>query len=330
MRLASFCFNIEREAIGGAQTPAIAFVKWCGIFGLECDLVSNNLDVNPDIPFVTTYIRDEEELNEYDAVYFSTIDKFGGTNFNYDKLTVPFAVHIHAEFDINLYGNMDRIYKIMQMATVPVVIGLGFWPWHNELLWLPCAQPEYLLDGTEIWGSHDRDGIIYAARLSEWKNAHLLALFSHDTSFTDIYGRIDVYGNANESKYQRQIDSYDPFWRYREGIFNIYDFQSIKARNSQYRYIWDVSGTDSYKLKIPRLNLAAVEGMKFGLVPIVKPESINSEARGACISVNELLMHHDYYEVRERMVDVLMGNNVYTYYNVRKQFARILNALNRG
>jgi len=323
MRIASFCFNTERSSIGGAQTPAVAFVKWCREFNIDCDLVTNNNNINSDIPYPVIFIDDPEFLNTYDAVYFSTIGKFGDSSFYYESLTVPFVVNIHAEFDIDLYGNPDRVDQIMKMATSVIVIGEGYWPWHNQLLWHPCAQPEYLIDGTEGFDDSYRDGLIYAARLSEWKNAHILAHMSEP--FNYAHGRIHVYGKANDPEYQKNIDFHNPLWEYKEEIFNAYDYEYMKRRNSGYKYIWDVSGSERYKIQILRLNLVAIEGMKFGLIPIADPKS--AHPKSFYIPIDELLNIHDYPGLREEMLDTLFSNQIYTYHSVKYQFEIILNEL---
>lgn len=339
MKIASYCFHLRKDQVGGAQVPAVAFMHWARNFGIACDLVTSrafipNSGISEDISkhYQVKIIDSEDELNEYDAVFFSTPDVFGGSNFDFNKITIPRASMAHAEFDSELYGGPERFHSIMSTADVPIVIGEGYWPGlrAKEKLWYPCTLPEYLLRDAVL---SEADGIMYAARLSDWKNAHLLGLLSKIRKFRDsVHRRIHVYGKANRADYAFLLQDIAPKWTSREGVFSVYDLLEIQSRNSQYKFYWDVSGRDSYWFKLKRLNLAAVEALRYGQIPIAWKDQVPAELRNLIIPVENILSNPSYlhsiseHDIARRMED-FVENNVYTYEYVADQMQIIFEEL---
>lgn len=343
MKIASFCFHLKQDQVGGAQIPAIAFKKWAELFNIECDLVTHSDFctselINPDIPCQVKIIDNEQELNEYQAVFFSTVDHFGGSNFDFDKITIPRASMAHAEFDNTMFGGLKRFYSVMKTAQVPIVIGTHYWKLRGyEYLWYPCCFPEYLINGAEQFPMGIHEGILYSARLSDWKNAHLLAMLSKIHQFRDSVGyKISVFGKANKPKYQDLINDINPNWNEETSVYNVYDYPSIAKRNSQHQYIWEVSGANDYWFELYRFNLSAVEGMKFGLVPIAHIDAVHDVCKRFTIDIKKILSNPGYLskinhgKQRQLMFNHLLDyDRAYTYNSVESQIERILNDLVR-
>ena len=329
MKIASFCFHTGMEQVGGAQIPAISFYEWAVLFGIDCDIVTNSKNISEHIPYEIRVIDDESELSEYDAVFFSTPDSFGGSSFDFKKVRTKTAIMTHAEFDNKYYGSEKRFTEIMTGADIQIVIGDNYWGFSDELLWYPCCSPSYLLKDFEF-KSDNRDGMLYAARLSKWKNAHLLAMLSRVHSFYESCGEIiDVFGIENNPNYAKMISGIEPHWNRKSQIYNVYDFNSVSSRNSKYKYVWDVSRAHDYKFELKRFNLSAVEAMRFGCIPIAHIDSINEGTKEFTIDINDILSSPDYLssiDIKRQqciMAEALEKNNCYTFSSVKSQMENI-------
>lgn len=336
MKIASFCFHLKKEEVGGAQVPAIAFKKWCDILNVDCDLVGMGDNFSEDIPVPIINIEDESELNEYDAVFFSTPGKITISPFNFDKVTAKKAVMFHAEFDNRIYPAFSECAARKDMKKI--VIGKKYWGFKQELLWYPCCLPEYLLTEDIVskdtyFNNEDRSGLIYQARLSSWKNSNMLAFLSKSSNFKEsVENKIDIVGNFNNENYSEFVNDIKPDISIENKIYNGYDFQN-KRYLSGYNWFWDVSGTPLYKLNLKRFNLSAVEAMRFGCVPIIKKDSLFFEAQKFSIDYEEifhntkLLGNISQNASRYHMAEVLLDETEYNYNSVMKQISNIIEEL---
>lgn len=271
MRIASVCFNAGRDQVGGAQVPAYAFKQWCQQLGHQCDFVSAYSGyLSNDIPCPIRRIAEAYHLDNYDAVFFST---FG--DFDFHNMTVPFTFMIHAEFDPSNYENgLKRMMQVseLKMCKFVTVIGNDYWSFEKQKLWYPCCMPNYLINGSEK-PILNKKGLLYAARISTWKNLHTVAQLSNDFTFSNFIKDIGVFGAANKSEYLDHVMAQNPKFDIDNSVFSVYDVKKIKQRNSKYKYFWDVNGSNQYKIELKRVNLACVEAMKFGCIPIVNMET---------------------------------------------------------
>lgn len=242
----SIGFNNAAGDIGGAQIPAHAFNEWCKILGVDCTF--------------STSVK-----GECDWMFLSTPGPMVGKT---EIPTVPFAMMIHAEFDYNLYESLHPLLD-SPLCKLVVVIGLDYWKFpQKELYWHPCTLPRYLIKEDTEFSLEKRKGLIYAARVSSWKGINKLAALSNYKKFYDAVDRtIDIFGGQS-SDFDIEPGRYN--WSSsRYSIMNG-DMDDIFPR---YKYFWDVSGSPKYKIKIPRLNLAAVEAMSFGCTPVADPDT---------------------------------------------------------
>jgi hypothetical protein len=275
---------MAREQVGGAQVPAVAFKEWCELLGHTCKLFSAFPGyLSDDIPHPVWRLNNASELDDFDAVFFST---FG--DFDFENMTVPFTFMVHAEFDIN-DGNQLLINKTskLPLCKFVTVIGLDYWGFEKQKLWYPCCMPEYLIDGTEE-AQKNKNGLLYAARISSWKNLDILARLSNDEKFKSFAGEIKVFGAANKSQYYDLVMSNKPDFTIDNSVFSVYDVEQIKERNSQFKYFWDVNGTTEYKIELKRVNLACVEAIKFGCIPIVDFNTIPEFMKHFCIDISDV------------------------------------------
>lgn len=319
-KIASFCFNTEKENIGGAQVPAVAFKRWCDILNIQCELVTNKKIISEYLPEFKI-IKSAEELNDFDAVFFSTPGKL-----DFEAIQIPFTVMVHAEFDKNFYA--DSFYESTKFSNFVTVIGENYWNFRHQNIWYPCCLPEYLVNDRRV-RCDNKDGVVYSARLSTWKNAHLLALLSKDSRFIEKFGEVKIFGKANKSKYSKRINAIDE--DINEEIYNGYDIQESRLKFSQYKYFWDVSGNFNYNIKLLRFNLACVEAMKFGCVPIIKPQSVPEKFRDYCINIYDIIddrkVFLSYETLSSSIYNSLLESN-YSFYAVKKQVINILCDLN--
>jgi hypothetical protein len=308
-RLASVTFNGKKEQVGGAQIPALAFKKWCDILGIDCDYIDYN------------NLWDKQELNNYTGVFFCTPINY--SILNECKLNVPFVSMIHAEFDKKLI-----IDEANDQAEAIAVIGFNYWDCFKpkQLYWHPCTLPEYLLTGDEVF-EKNKSGLIYAARLSKWKNALLLSALTKYQPFMDIVEHVTVYGEANREWYENAIEILDPNWTRIKGIYSINDFEESKNRFEKFNLFWDVCGNKNYKIKIPRINLAAYEAMKFGVIPIVDQTNTPPSTDYFTIDLNKLGQDINRINIKRALLVEGARYKFYGYNQVKQQVSQIIEVL---
>jgi hypothetical protein len=309
MKIASVTFSGSKEQVGGAQIPALAFKKWCDIFNIECDYLNYN------------DIWDKRELNNYNSVFFCT--PINNTILKECQLTIPFVSMIHAEFDKKLV-----IDDANDKAEAIVVIGINYWDCFKpkQLYWHPCTLPEYLLTGDEVFND-DKSGLVYAARLSKWKNALMLSALTKYKPFMNIVNHVTIYGEANRAWYEDAIEILDPNWTRVRGIYSINDFEETRNRFENFKLFWDVCGNKNYKIKIPRINLAAYEAMKFGGIPIVNQINTPESTHPFTIDLNMLENDINIIDYKREYMLAGASYKFYGYNQVKQQVSRIIEAL---
>lgn len=298
----SICFHPETHQVGGGQVPAFAFKAWCEILNIDC-----NMHVGVD--------------NDCDWLFLST-PGIMKADYIHD-IEVPFAMMIHAEFDFDLYPALTYLLH-HEMCKLVVVIGEGYWNFDKpELYWHPCTLPEYLISENTHFDNSNRYGLLYAARISSWKGINKLAALSeYDHFFSEVDGRIDVYGEQS-SEFKIEPGRYDM----KNKAYSIYEFDKMEKLYQQYRYIWDVSGNANYQLEIKRLNLAAVEAMRFGCIPIAGASSAYPFARKWIVDLNRGFPS-DYISAQTQMKEEVLQSPI-CYDSVQSQVENIIDFMEK-
>lgn len=332
MKIASVCNYPNKTNVGGGQVPAVAFKKWCDIYLVDCDVVSiadTNNGINTMIPDLKV-VKSEYELNEYDFIFFSSIGSI-----DYEKIKQRFAVMLHAEFDKTFYGE-ERSELAIKKSDFVVVIGNDYWKTKKrEFFWYPCTLPEYLLrisddfEKVNDWGDIS---LLYSARLSTWKNAALLAAFTHLSDYKHSIGKTVVYGEANNKYYGDAILRMNPNWEKKHGIYNIYDNDETKERHKGFHLFWDVNGSDTYRVQLKRMNLSAFEALKFGLLPVVDSNAVPDVIKYNSIWYDRINRLHSAYSTntfntyrQESIYNI--ARSEFGYQGVSEQITRILYAI---
>ena len=297
MKLASVSFHHLPEQIGGAHIPAVAFKEWCDELGVECDLVC---------------YKQGQSFEGYDGVFFCTPPALDAIV----NIDVPFIVMIHAEFD-----QFD--WRVMNMAKAVVVIDQEdkYWDFNNSIYWHPCCRPSHLLKGDEVFDVQ-REGVLYAARLSTWKNAAMLVAISEQAGFR-YFGGVTIFGKANNDEYGKFVRSqkHDNV----KFVDGIYTHEQLIPHYKSNLMFWDVSGTHDYKIEIKRLNLAAFEAMKYGCIPIVDPRTVPDVINEFAIDYRNLLdVSSHYYSHRRTKMLNLAKTSYFGYEAVKKQVNKII------
>lgn len=298
-------FHPEEKYVGGAQVPTFAFYRWCSILGIDCEIID---------------YWDIESLNECDWIFFGTPGRMNtippAYKFSINDISVPFVYMVHAEFDLSLY---DEWHDFMghEMCNAVVIIGNDYWQMDvPEFYWHPCTLPEYLLKEEHEFDNSNRYGLLYAARLSRWKGMDKLEPLSRFKDFaTAVDNRIDVFGEG-------LIDLQGGNYRLHRVAFSIKDFEEIEKRNSQYKYFWDVCGNAEYQFDIKRLNLAAVEAVRFGCIPIVDKNSVYPFALDFCVTL-ENGFPKNFYSAQENMKEKVLESPM-SYDSVKAQVEKII------
>lgn len=297
MKLASVTFHGDKSQVGGAQIPALAFKKWCGIFGISCDYLAS-----PSI----------DELCEYTGVFFCT-----PPNWELVKHIDNYSLMIHTEFD-------PYSRYVMNKAKSIVCIDSLYWSYPNSIEWHPCTLPEMLLNGSESFPDwDDRAGTIYSARVSTWKNANVLKAYTNLTAFNEIYGPVSIYGKANNSGFGRFVKDTLGCVQH---IDSVYDINSMALHHKRHKFFWDVSGSTSYTADIKRLNLSCFEAMKSGCIPIVNMDFVPDEVKDFCIDFREVHKEHDFNSMLRNMVQGAV-DRYYGLAQIRQNVLKIIESI---
>ena len=293
----TICFHGNKDEIGGGQIPAFAFHEWLGIFGIESK-IGFEIDNDADWLFLATPGRMMEELIK--------------------DIEVPFAMMIHAEFDVNIYPSLPKLLKNSNCKLI-VVIGEQYWDFDQpQLYWHPCTLPYYLMTEGDNFDNSNRYGLLYSARISKWKGINKLSALSKFKPFLDsVDHRIDVFGKQT-SDFIIEPGNYTLV---NKGV-DIYDKKSICNLYRQYKYFWDVSGSKEYDIKIKRLNLAAIEAMKFGVIPIADGKTAYPFSKKFMIDL-ENGFPGDFVFAQEKMKEDVLNSPI-CYDAVEKQVKNII------
>jgi hypothetical protein len=300
VKIASVTNHNSNESVGGGYIPAVAFRDWCVILGHECDLI-HYMDGCIDV------------INkEYDALFISNPT----VEIKACEIDIPYVVMIHAEFD-KMY---DVAWKDDAKSMITIDKDQTHWQYDEEIFWHPCTLPSLLIKGDEHF-KDGKNGTIYAARLSTWKNANTLMAYSNMNIFQDEYGPVHIYGKANNEAFGEFCDS---VLSDVERIPMVFDIHDMQRKLKHYKYFWDVSGNLDYTLNIKRLNLAAFEAMKQGCIPIVDKGAIPEELHPYCIDFRDI---GNAFAAKPKDIRDCQDSEYFTYESVKKQIIKILKVL---
>lgn len=247
MKIASVTFRNPIYESGGATVPAFAFKDWCDLYNFECDI-----KINPR----------SDELHEYDYIFFAT-PPLKELPFNWHDIKKPFSVMIHVENDLNIYNlNCFKHKNCHSLITIDENYR-GFDNLHkNIIIWYPCCRIKYLSIPINPSSSNS---IVYAGRITHWKNAHIAKRLG-----AEIHGRIDDFNYAEKHniKSSQYVESEISEILKRHGLF------------------FSICGNEKNKMLTKRIDLACVEAIHHGLMPVVNKNAIPELLKGAFIEVD--------------------------------------------
>lgn len=336
-KIASVTFSPKRANIGGAQIPALAFKAWCDILGVECCAIGISADdINIDITNYHTILHPAqvEFLNGFDAIFFQTPTI--NCEFDISQIKKPFVLMIHDENDMALYG-IDNInsYVKHEMCRGLVHIDLDgdyYKDLHKKrMYWHPCGMPDDLYK--TVVKPRTSHGILYAARVSSWKNPVLFASVAAKNK--DLFNNSAyMFGNVHNGILASKILSTAE--TNVEISFGYFDKK--KAYKTDTGLFWDVCGTSDNKMVIKRMNLAAFEAVNNGFMPIVNPNAIPKQLRGIFIEVNSMNFSTSdfrrqvshYFDNRSlywQQINKTMANSYASYNSIKFRVLNILDTL---
>jgi hypothetical protein len=302
MKIASVGYDPRLKFIGGAPTAAVAFKRWCDELDHDAHLITftgSGLPSDDDLLFLWGVEYEHHKwadfvdvLDDFDFVYFSSpmgiMYKRKEQQFyveKYEQLSVPFAIHIHGEYDERYY-DIDKVKDILSLGccVALVVMYNGFWdhlaePWGMPCLpFHPCTLPEYTIGagrGIPIFENR-KQGLLFAHRFSSVKRPKQLAEMTHVEPVMELLdNRVTAHGVASGQNlmWERdQVDPIDPKWDRRKQYHNIYDFERYSALLLDHKHFWNVSGSVRTKYKLKRLDLTGFEAVSMGCIPWVNKD----------------------------------------------------------
>lgn len=330
-RIASFSFFADKNKIAGDQVPAVAFWKWCQLLDVDCDLVTNANSPNWLLPW--HQIENPAELNDYDAVFFSTMSFF---TFDFTAVEVPYCVMLHGEYDKIMYGGDRWCDSVLLNAKCVPVIGKGFWANPSkEIEWHPCTLPEYLIrDDEKLYMPINRgNSLIYSARLASSKGWDILAHLSKNKDFmSSVDDTIHVYGSINKKATQEKIEEISPDWTIKNG-YSVYDEYAIMQRNQKYKFFWDVFYNRKHKIEMKRLNLSAYEAIKSGCIPIVDERTAPELfLKFGLPTIAQISSNHKYLsnisdQTSINLIEWILETKKYSFEGIKSQVEKIIHEL---
>jgi hypothetical protein len=334
MRIAAVSFHWAHEDIGGAQVPAVAFKQWCDIFGIKCDLLGftneyiDTMHLRPDFVYLDLEERFLSVINGYDAVYFCTpgpMNDEGSGRFDFSGIKVPYVFHVHGEYDLS---KMYNPFNVADLTNNVSCVGIAtidprgaFWPFSKPMFpWHPCTLPAYLWKPTDPIIRNNGEGVIYAARIARSKNPYL---FSWMAKRHPHLGPFHMYGIRN--KMGRTVIEIDESGIRRfPSLTNVYDVKGTMERNAKHKFFFDVFGNDTLEIKMPRLNLSAVEALRSGCIPIVDMDVVPYNIHPISLDYRRI---SEYREPDPELYRATILSSQYSYAAVEGQVAKIVTAL---
>ena len=364
MRIAVVSQDWMKGSCNGTQTSAVAFAHHAMMLGHDVTLVALTKSGSPSINFIVpgcklnTYsvYEDQRVLNGFDSVFFSSVGQRPNRN-TVELLEVaglhrPFAIMAHGEGDHRAYR-----YGIQEIANHPHCRGVAVVSQEaaNDLdlklprmVFYPCTLPSYNLQGKHQWArSEETRGLVYAARLVNYKTPQVLAQLTCNDDFLEACdGEVAVYGvpaGRSGAQLEGKCNAYNPRWtRYNGtqpvGYYDVYNWKLITSMYKSRRFYWDVFRVKGVNNYFRRWNLGAMEAARFGVIPVVNPrmapewthdfsvlvdpESWTADAVAHQMqTVNDNLDHYRSL-MRERLLD-----GPYSFASVQRQVRDILSVL---
>jgi len=297
MKIAVVAQEWQKGSCNGTQTSAVAFYHHTLKLGHEATLVAFTRSGSPSINFVTTGSRIEtyrtydfeRALNSYDAVFFSSVGHRPNRNtvelIRVQNLRRPFVFMVHGEGDHRAYhSGIEQIVVHPQCRGVAVVSSEAVEDLQvpvPRVVYYPCTLPAYLLRESHIWVPiEDAQGLLYAARIVNYKTPQILAQLTCNDRFMEAcQGTVDVYGvpaGQSGAHLESKCSSCHPRWtRHKggkpDGYYDLYDWPRTGSMYAEHRFYWDVFRVKGIETYFRRWNLGAVEAARFGVIPIVNP-----------------------------------------------------------
>jgi len=361
MRIAVVAREWQKGSCNGTQTSAVAFYHHALKLGHQASLVAFTKSGNSSKNFVQTGSEIEtystykfaQALSRYDAVFFSSVGHRPNRNtvelIQVDNLKRPFVFMVHGEGDHRAYhSGIEQIAVHPHCRGVPVVSAEAESDLQIQIprvVFYPCTLPAYLLKKEHLWmPSGQTNGLIYAARIVNYKTPRILAELTRSDGFMDAcQGLVNVYGvpaGQSGAHLENTCKSYNPRWIRHNGnkpvgYYDVYDWPGTTSMYETHRFYWDVfrvRGVDRY---FRRWNLGAAEAARFGVIPIVNPEMapewthdfsvlVNPDAwtaeevAGKMQEVNGKIVHYRSL-MRQRLLD-----GPYSFHSVQEQVRAIL------
>ena len=277
MKIASFCSFVGDNEIGGGQTAAFQFREWCDILGVECDVVTlkDNIGATVSKMGVTRFNNIEEIEAQYDFILFVT-PSFG-IYIDYISLSIPYAVMIRGETDDVLFGGVDKIKEICKYAKIVIFNSPVYYGIRCDFVYCVMSpkyriRENYSIDDKTIL---EKSGLVYSGRISKLKDAQALAKITRDDEFLGSVGEVLVYGyyNSNSTRagdLEGEISSICPRWTMMKEKLVTYDYEGMKINLIDKQFIWEYSSVITKR----RFNIACLEAMHFGCLPVVNRKAI--------------------------------------------------------
>jgi len=362
-RIACLGQQYNKDDFNGTMQSNAALAHWATDLGHRAHMVAftrRGARLRNFIELGDGWLRVYKEINyydvlnkEYDLIYFSTPGVRPGSlkspipvEFRY--LKKPFIVMVHSEADVQAYKDVLEEMASHPMCKAILVNGEEAKQAMScdvpRLVWFPCTMPDYLLNEATEWPEDPR-GLLYAARLINWKLPGVLAALTKEDEFLkEVGGEVHVHGVApGRSGFQLEqaMESMEPRWNRHKGFYNVFDIPNAK-KMYQRRFFWDVVRTDLGTTYSRRMNLGAVEAIGQGCVPLVSPTFVppwtlefaipcefdtrNPDPADVTRKLRAVNDNYDKHRLRMRQ---LMLEGPWSYEAVKKQILSILDvALN--
>jgi hypothetical protein len=228
------------------------------------------------------YVTSFDQLNDYDFIIFSSA---GSNNDKKDpwwfdelpKIKIPFAVQCYSELDEKMMLYKDRFFE-HPMFRLFLPIAENMWhvmpdiPTHIY----PCLQSEIKVR------EFDKESIVASTcRLTSTKR--IGEFVSMAARFSDIGFRTQVWGAESSYFYTKAIKEINPgHWEYK-GLFTPDDLDDVMGPVA---YHWNCR---SFRVRCkfsPRFEIATVEALERGCIPIVEHASTLKEYHDHLITVD--------------------------------------------